>query len=287
MFNPNLSNLPTANPWRDNQSQAPSRNPIIIDSESEEEEPHPGVAAYNRMSAPDAFRWEDAYLETLDNNVNALTGRPHVPVPGPGPGPGPGVSSSSTPRPNPFSSASAYTIPSEQEKRTRSRLREERHAALCVLTDRELLTTQALAAQETIPQARRRFLSTLISPSDPITATSIRADQFTVQRRASSTLSPFSTEPMLVSRGIVDVCEGDDSGWYKPELDLASGSAMGMSSPSASSSPVSSAKLKGRGTPERSRANRRVSGRQQQQTRERRRRWSGAERQDYGPGASF
>jgi hypothetical protein len=30
----------------------------------------------------------------------------------------------------------------------RSRLREERHAALCVLMDRELLTIQALAAQE-------------------------------------------------------------------------------------------------------------------------------------------
>ncbi|KAL4910149.1 hypothetical protein BDW74DRAFT_48829 [Aspergillus multicolor] len=269
MFNPNLSNLPTANPWRNNQSQPPGRNPIIINSDSEEEAPqapHPGMAAFT-------------------------PGRPHVPVPSPGIVPGASSSSSSTPRPNPFTSASAYTIPSEQEKRTRSRLREERHAALCVLMDRELLTIQALTAQETIPQARRRFLSTLISPSDPITAASIRADQFTVRRRGSSTSSPFgaeSTEPMLVSRGIVDVCESDDSGWYKPEPELAFGSAMGMSSPSASSSPVSSAKMKGRGTPERNRANRRVSsGRQQQQTRERRRRWSGAERQDYGPGASF
>ncbi|KAK1139656.1 hypothetical protein N8T08_000593 [Aspergillus melleus] len=42
-----------------------------------------------------------------------------------------------------------YHTSLEQEKKVRSRLREERHAALSVLTDRELLTTQALAAQET------------------------------------------------------------------------------------------------------------------------------------------
>lgn len=41
-----------------------------------------------------------------------------------------------------------YHTSLEQEKKVRSRLREERHAALSVLTDRELLTTQALAAQE-------------------------------------------------------------------------------------------------------------------------------------------
>jgi hypothetical protein len=93
---------------------------------------------------------------------------------------------------------------------------------------------------------------------------------------------------MVVSRSIVDVCETDDSGWYKPEPDLASESVMAASSPSAASSPMSGPKIKGRATPERSRAGRRVSsGRQQQQTRERRRRWSGAERQDYGAGLSF
>ncbi|CBF69965.1 hypothetical protein AN6206.2 [Aspergillus nidulans FGSC A4] len=209
--------------------------------------------------------------------------------------PGPGASSSSTPRPSPLTpasaasaSTSAYAVPSAQEKRMRSRLREERHAALCVLMDRELLTIQALAAQETLPQARRRFLSTLLSPSDPTTAASIRADQFTIQRPTSSTpSSPFSTEPMVVSRSIVDVCETDDSGWYKPEPDLASESAMAASSPSAASSPMSGLKMKGRATPERSRAGRRVSSGRQQQTRERRRRWSGAERQDYGAGLSF
>ncbi|KAL4779229.1 hypothetical protein BJX76DRAFT_341339 [Aspergillus varians] len=188
----------------------------------------------------------------------------------------------------------AYTtsLPIEQEKKIRSRLREERHAALCVLMDRELLTIQALAAQETLPQTRRRFLSTLLSPSDPSTAASIRADQFTIQRSssASASLSSANVEPMVVSRGVVDVCESDDSGWYKPDPDAA----LGVSASSAS--PASSAKMKGRGTgmatPERSRAKGRASsGRHQQQQqpppRERRRRWSGAERRDFGPGVSF
>ncbi|KAL4978549.1 hypothetical protein BDW66DRAFT_15499 [Aspergillus desertorum] len=261
MFNPNLPNFPTTNPWRSNHPQAQSRTPIIIDSGSEDDEdPRTGMANFNR--------------------------RQHIP--------GPGASSSSTPRTTSLApasaSASAYTVPSAQEKRIRSRLREERHAALCVLMDPELLTIQALAAQETLPQARRRFLSILLSPSDPTTAASIRADQFTIQRPTSSTMSsPFSTEPIVVSRGIVDVCETDDSGWYKPQPDLAFGSAVGASSPSAASSPVSGTKMKGRVTPERTRASRRMSSgrQQQQQARERRRRWSGAERQDYSAGSSF
>ncbi|OJJ58906.1 hypothetical protein ASPSYDRAFT_101978, partial [Aspergillus sydowii CBS 593.65] len=184
------------------------------------------------------------------------------------------------------------SLPIEQEKKIRSRLREERHAALCVLMDRELLTIQALAAQETLPQTRRRFLSNLLAPSDPATAYSIRADQFTIHRSlpAPSPLSSTNTEPVVVSRGVVDVCESDDSGWYKPEAEAVLGPS--------SSSPASSTKMKGRsslgspGTPERTKKGRVSSGRhqqqqQQQQTRERRRRWSGAERQDYGAGASF
>ncbi|KAL4933556.1 uncharacterized protein BDV17DRAFT_252238 [Aspergillus undulatus] len=187
-------------------------------------------------------------------------------------------------------------MPVEQEN-IRSRLREERHAALCVLMDRELLTIQALAAQETLPQTRRRFLSTLLSPSDPTTAAAIRADQFTIQRpRPLTHLTPLSshTELVTVPRGVVDICETGDSGWYKPIPSASTGAEDtlgGMGSPSASASPVSSAKMKRltAGTPERTRAGRRdSSGRHQlQQNRERRRRWSGAERQDYGAGASF
>lgn len=144
---------------------------------------------------------------------------------------------------------------------------------------------------KTLPQTRRRFLSNLLAPSDPATAYSIRADQFTIHRSlpAPSPLSSTNTEPVVVSRGVVDVCESDDSGWYKPEAEAVLGPS--------SSSPASSTKMKGRsslgspGTPERTKKGRVSSGRhqqqQQQQTRERRRRWSGAERQDYGAGASF
>ena len=45
-------------------------------------------------------------------------------------------------------STSTYRTTIEQEKKVRARLREERHAALSVLLDRELLMVQALAANE-------------------------------------------------------------------------------------------------------------------------------------------
>ncbi|PLB47888.1 hypothetical protein P170DRAFT_465413 [Aspergillus steynii IBT 23096] len=134
-----------------------------------------------------------------------------------------------------------YHTSLEQEKKVRSRLREERHAALSVLTDRELLTTQALAAQETLPQTRRRFLSKLMAPEDPAVATSLRADRFIIQHptaaghhsssgvgRAgeggpSSLTSPrpgsSTTVPMIVQRGIVDVHDEDDAGWRRPTME--------------------------------------------------------------------
>ncbi|KAL4968574.1 uncharacterized protein BDV14DRAFT_144196 [Aspergillus stella-maris] len=264
MFNPNAN---PNNPWRYNQQPTQPQPPIIIDSESEEDddEDQPGMASYSR---------------------------PHP----------------SHTRQHPYHPH--HSMPIEQEKRIRSRLREERHAALCVLMDRELLTIQALAVQETLPQTRRRFLANLLSPSDPTTAATIRSDQFTIQQPSTSSSRSGYTEPVAVSRSVVDVCESDDNGWYKPvpvpvfsgggggedtlgELGrVGSPSASGSGGASATSSPISSGKLKGRtaGTPERNRAGRRVSSERQQQqqvNRERRRRWSGAERQDYGAGASF
>ncbi|KAL4943490.1 hypothetical protein BDV06DRAFT_210987 [Aspergillus oleicola] len=218
MFNPNAD---LNNPWRYNQPPTQPQRPIVIDSESEDDEgEQPGMASSSRIAT----------------------------------GPHP----SHTRQP---------TYPMEQEKRIRSRLREERHAALCVLMDRELLTIQALAAQETLPQTRRRFLSNLLSPSDPTTAASIRSDQFTIQQPSTS----FSgyTEPIAVSRSVIDVCESDDSGWYKPSPsasasantedtlgDMRTRSPSASASVSAASSPASGGRFKGRtaGTPERNRA---------------------------------
>ncbi|KAF7121691.1 hypothetical protein CNMCM5793_009163 [Aspergillus hiratsukae] len=166
----------------------------------------------------------------------------------------------------------------EQEKKVRSRLREERHAALCVLLDRELLTLQALANQETLPQARRRFLSKLLAPGDADEEARIRADRFIIQHPSATSSSSSSAAPMTVSRGIVDVHETDDGGWRRPDAGSGSGSAV--------SSPASSVKKKGKETPERARSKAKGSAsRQQPRERERereRRRRSGAEREDPG-----
>ncbi|KAL5340708.1 hypothetical protein BJX70DRAFT_92558 [Aspergillus crustosus] len=268
MFNPNLPwhQSPSTNPRQPRRPRPQSRTPIVIDSESDDDNVSRQPPHNNRYS--------------------------HSP-------------STST-----LQHQQTWPPPPEQEKKYRSRLREERHAALCVLMDRELLTIQALAAQETIPQARRRFLSTLLSPSDPTTASLIRADQFTVPvpfPASASTSVPVSPSAnaratpspnpapgtMVVSRRIVDVCDIDDSGWYRP-VSASEGEA---------GSPVSVGKMRGSvggsgssraGTPERGSAKgkgRSSSGRYQQQQqpqqqtpRERRRRWSEAERQDFGVG---
>lgn len=159
-----------------------------------------------------------------------------------------------------------YSTSIAREKRIRSKLREGRHAALCVLMDRELLMVQALAAHETIPQTRRRFLAQLMAPDDPAVATALRADRFTL-------LPPASTHASTIGpRTIVDVHETDDAGWYRPDQ--------------------SSSKTNKGKTPERDRDRERakartsLGGRQTQQhrerERERRRRWSGGERDRWG-----
>lgn len=137
--------------------------------------------------------------------------------------------------------------------------------------------------KQTLPQARRRFLSKLIAPEDPEVAASIRSDLFIVQNPSSP--AP-NNQPLLVHRSVVDVHETDDAGWRRP--------ADAGGSSSAFSSPASSSKNKGRlSTPDRTREKGKAStasssvsgsaGREQQlRERERRRRWSSAEREDYG-----
>ncbi|KAL2788926.1 hypothetical protein BJX66DRAFT_339742 [Aspergillus keveii] len=280
MFNPS--------PWRYNQPppQPQPQNTIVIDSESDEDDDD------DIQHMPIEFTAGGNGQQPQHIGFTGLGRRPplhpHAPsyshsrshshlshVPGP----------SSLTYPPPLSH--------EQEMKLRSRLREERHAALCVLMDRELLTIQALAAQETLPQTRRRFLTKLLSPDDPDTAAALRADQVLIPMsstpfaRASSssahTTSGSSIDGVVaVSRGIVDVCETDDSGWYRDNDGGGGGSGSAVSSPGA----LGKVRGKGAGTPERTRGKGRISsGRHsghQGQTRERRRRWSGAERQDYG-----
>ncbi|KAE8378388.1 hypothetical protein BDV26DRAFT_191897 [Aspergillus bertholletiae] len=174
-----------------------------------------------------------------------------------------------------------YHTTIELEKKVRSRLREERHAALCVLMDRELLTMQALAAQETLPQARRRFLSKLIAPEDPEVAASIRSDLFVVQNSSSPS---SSNSALLVHRNVVDVHETDDAGWRRP-ADVG-GPSSAFSSPASKNKGRLSTPDRTRGKGKASTASSSVSGSasrgQQLRERERRRRWSGAEREEYG-----
>ncbi|KAL4876055.1 hypothetical protein BJY04DRAFT_148363 [Aspergillus karnatakaensis] len=241
MFNPNLPfhQTPTQIP----RSRTQSRTPIVIDSESEDDD--------NGVTHRTQTGYDRRYNPSASTSASPASSHHHH---------------------------QTYPPPPEQEKKIRSRLREERHAALCVLMDRELLTIQALAAQETLPQTRRRFLSTLLSPSDPATAALVRADQFTVPVALPSSISSPSTstlpEPMVVSRRVVDVCETDDAGWFRPKEGMGSGAR----------SPAVGSRA---GTPERSKAQqkgRSASGRHSVTPRERRRRWSGAERQDFGAG---
>ena len=154
-----------------------------------------------------------------------------------------------------------------------------------------------------------QYPSNCKNSSSPLGEQSRERTSFSIISNVMSLIEDVDT----VIESKVDVCESDDNGWYKPvpvpvlssggggsgedtlgemgRVGSPSASASASVAASATSSPISSGKLKGRtaGTPERNRAGRRVSsGRQQQQVnRERRRRWSGAERQDYGAGASF
>lgn len=132
--------------------------------------------------------------------------------------------------------------------------------------------------RQTLPQARRRFLSKLLAPGDPEEAAKIRADRFIIQHPSTTASSSSSSSvPLTVSRGLVDVHETDDGGWRRPDAGSGPGSAV--------SSPASGSKKRGKETPDRARSKVKVSvsrQQQQQRERERRRRWSGAERDEPG-----
>ncbi|GAQ34745.1 similar to An02g03990 [Aspergillus niger] len=215
MFNPNI---PTPNPGRR------QGDPIVIadDDEDEDLENDYSGEVYFQVYEGD----EDALIRELDLEesesaeddddmqveYSLQSSRPQSGIMG--------FTYPTTPTPN--LGPTLYQTTLDQERQIRTRLREDRHAALCVLLDRELLTIQALAHQETLPQARRRFLSRLLAPQDPEAAASIRADRFTVQHPSTSSIasSSSSTVAMIVPRQVVDVYETDDAGWRRPMMEL-------------------------------------------------------------------
>ncbi|KAJ5505052.1 hypothetical protein N7463_007926 [Penicillium fimorum] len=99
----------------------------------------------------------------------------------------------------------------EKDARTRSHLRDEKHAALAVLMDNELLVTYALASRETIPQTRRRFLARYLAPNDPEKAEELYDPRFYIAPGGKG------GEGSLI-RGRYREVIGDvnDHNWHKP-----------------------------------------------------------------------
>lgn len=120
----------------------------------------------------------------------------------------------------------------QHNHKLRTRAREDRHAALCVLLDRELLMLQALSHNETLPQARRRFLSRLMAPQDSGDASAIRAERYIVHVPGSNT-GAGTGQYVTVPRGVVDVHETGDEGWVSKRSD-GEGQRSQPASPAAS-----------------------------------------------------
>ncbi|KAJ5822531.1 hypothetical protein N7447_004871 [Penicillium robsamsonii] len=99
----------------------------------------------------------------------------------------------------------------EKDARTRSHLCDEKHAALAVLMDNELLVTYALASRETIPQTRRRFLARYLAPNDPEKAEELYDPRFYIAPDGKG------GEGSLI-RGRYREVIGDvnDHNWHKP-----------------------------------------------------------------------
>ncbi|KAK4866025.1 hypothetical protein LT330_008765 [Penicillium expansum] len=99
----------------------------------------------------------------------------------------------------------------EKDARTRSHLRDEKHAALAILMDSELLVTYALASRETIPQTRRRFLAKYLAPNDPEKAEELYDPRFYIAPDGKG------GEGSLI-RGRYREVIGDinDHNWHKP-----------------------------------------------------------------------
>ncbi|KAJ5319880.1 hypothetical protein PENANT_c026G05942 [Penicillium antarcticum] len=100
----------------------------------------------------------------------------------------------------------------EQDMRSRSHLRDEKHAALSVLMDRELLVTYALAARETIPQTRRRFMAKMLCPNDPVKAEELYAPRIYLPAQT------HGGEASTIRGRFNDIIDNDESGWHNPAV---------------------------------------------------------------------
>lgn len=133
MFNPNIPNTGYRG------------RPIVIEDDNEDN----GGMQVDYAPAQHPQHSFMAYGRVHPIPIPTTTQEPSISVSGPRLTKSTGHNASSARMPSP--GYPAWHTTHEQEKKVRSRLREERHAALCVLLDRELLTLQALATQEVHP----------------------------------------------------------------------------------------------------------------------------------------
>jgi hypothetical protein len=169
----------------------------------------------------------------------------------------------------------------ERDLRSRSHLRDEKHAALSVLLDRELLVTYALAAREVRTNFNHRLqfdirhrypfhvISSLFQPGESDLKPKVTRNQTIPQTRrrflakmlcpndpvkaeelyAPRIYLPAETpagEASLVRGRFYDIIDNDDSGWHNPMAKRAS-----KGSRSASASASRSASGSGNNTPRR------------------------------------
>ncbi|KAI2703473.1 hypothetical protein CBS147333_8793 [Penicillium roqueforti] len=99
----------------------------------------------------------------------------------------------------------------EKDARTRPHLRDEKHAALAVLMDNELLITYALSSRETIPQTRRRFLARYLAPNDPDKAEELYNPRFYIAPDGKG-----GEGSLIRGRYREIIGDIDDHNWHKP-----------------------------------------------------------------------
>ncbi|KAJ5081923.1 hypothetical protein NUU61_010187 [Penicillium alfredii] len=145
----------------------------------------------------------------------------------------------STVAPDPFSPSYLRSqARADREDRQSQHIREEKHAALAVLMNRELLLTHALSSRETIPQTRRRFFAKLIAPDDPAEAEKIQAERFVIPSSDSGDLPGSTTAgpsnasvrggwPVLVPGKYHWTINNDVSGWRNPRAGIGIGTGAG------------------------------------------------------------
>lgn len=139
---------------------------------------------------------------------------------------------------NPSSSTTPSVSTTEKRKSTTHRTHETIHLANTILSSRELLLLHSLAANESVPRTRRRFMAQVIEAEDLVKASKIIWGHQSGSSSATAAGGGRGTAVggLRVAAGnVVDVVEMDDgNGWERLRTRKSSGSSTGgRSSPMA------------------------------------------------------